>query len=78
MKIINITHTDLDGIGCSIVLKSLFPNSELEYHCCSYHDVEKTISDVLDNLTKWNPFSVLTDSILSASPDSSLNDISVM
>lgn len=50
-KIINITHTDLDGIGCPIVLQSLFPQYEVVPIYSGYHDVEKNIQKVLDDLT---------------------------
>lgn len=50
-KIINITHTDLDGVGCSVVLNALFPGFDIESHYCGYHDVELRISEVLNNLT---------------------------
>lgn len=50
MKIINITHTDLDGIGCPIVIKAAYPNAILDTHYCSYHDVEKVTAEVISNL----------------------------
>lgn len=50
MKIINITHNDLDGVGAPIVLSSLYSKVKLITHYCSYHDVEDTVGNVLNNL----------------------------
>ncbi len=48
-RIINITHNDLDGVGCPIVLASM-THKMIEPHYCGYHDVEDEIAEILDNL----------------------------
>jgi oligoribonuclease NrnB/cAMP/cGMP phosphodiesterase (DHH superfamily) len=50
MKIINVTHHDLDGIGCPIVLKVAFPREVLDVYYCSYHDVEAKVAEVIEDL----------------------------
>lgn len=48
-KIINITHTDLDGVGCPIVLACMTQKTIVPYHC-GYHDIEDVLKEILENL----------------------------
>lgn len=48
-RIINITHKDLDGVGCSIVL-AVMTQKKVEPHYCGYHDIEDELDTVLSNL----------------------------
>lgn len=52
MKIIHVSHTDLDGIGAIILSKYLVAHSsvELEYYTCGYHSVEEKIASILDRM----------------------------
>lgn len=49
-KVINITHNDLDGIGCPIVIKFFYNSKSVEPIYCGYHDVEAAIAKVLDRI----------------------------
>lgn len=40
-KILSISHNDLDGVGCQILLGAVFPN--ITYINCSYFDIDKEL-----------------------------------
>ncbi len=40
-KILNVTHNDLDGTGCSILLGGVFKN--IDYLVCSYFSIDKEL-----------------------------------
>lgn len=48
-RIINITHNDLDGVGCPIVLATM-TGQKIEPHYCGYHDIEEELEKVLSNI----------------------------
>lgn len=48
-KIINITHNDLDGVGCSIVLATML-HCNIESYYCGYHDIEDVLREVFAKL----------------------------
>jgi oligoribonuclease NrnB/cAMP/cGMP phosphodiesterase (DHH superfamily) len=48
-RIINITHTDLDGVGCPIVL-AIMTDMKIEPHYCGYHDIEDELEKVLSSI----------------------------
>lgn len=48
-KIVNITHTDLDGVGCSVVLRALTEHP-VESHFCGYYEIEDCLRSLLNNL----------------------------
>jgi uncharacterized protein len=49
-KVINITHNDLDGIGCPIVIKFFYNSESVEPIYCGYHNVESAVAEVLDRI----------------------------
>jgi hypothetical protein len=40
-RILSISHNDLDGAGCGILLGAIFPN--ITYVNCSYYDIDKEL-----------------------------------
>lgn len=48
-KIINVTHNDLDGVGCPITL-ALLTGKYVEAYYCGYHDVESRLEYLLEHL----------------------------
>jgi len=47
MKVIHLTHTDLDGAGCAVLSRLLWSGEDLETHFCTYGNVKVKIEDVL-------------------------------
>jgi len=47
-KIKLITHTDLDGVGCYIVLKKVYKNDEIECNFLNYNDTQKFFNEFND------------------------------
>lgn len=45
MKVKLFTHTDLDGIGCSIVAQHVYEDIDVEY--CDYHNVNEMVGEYL-------------------------------
>lgn len=43
MKIKMFTHTDLDGVGCAILLKRVYPDAEFDL--CNYHEINDKVCD---------------------------------
>ncbi len=65
-KILNLTHKDLDGCGCSIVLGNTFPRNNIKFWYTNYNQ----INSVLENLNYDNyDFIILTDISPSNRPD---------
>lgn len=48
-KIMLFTHTDLDGIGCSIVAKHFFSPFEVTTEYCNYNDIENKVQNFIIN-----------------------------
>ena len=40
-RILSVSHNDLDGVGCQILLGSVFRN--IEYRNCSYYNIDKEL-----------------------------------
>lgn len=47
MKVKLFTHTDLDGVGCSIVAQHCFDDIDVEY--CNYDDINEIVGNYLSN-----------------------------
>lgn len=45
MRVKLFTHTDLDGVGCAILAKCTFDNSDIVF--CDYSDIDSAVSDFL-------------------------------
>lgn len=43
-KILNITHNDLDGVGCAILLSYVFKN--INVISCSYYNIDATLNSI--------------------------------
>lgn len=57
-RILNITHKDLDGIGCSIVLGNSFDKNKIEYRSVKYNEIDQVLrATTFDNYD----FVILTD-----------------
>ena len=41
MKIKMFTHTDLDGIGCSVLLQNVYRNHEVDVEYCGFIKILK-------------------------------------
>lgn len=41
LKIKLFTHTDLDGVGCAVIGKTVFNNIDIEY--CDYHNIDEKV-----------------------------------
>ena len=50
MRIILITHTDLDGASCILAFKELYKDypGQLEYYCCNPDKSDKTFEKVIN------------------------------
>ena len=48
MDVKMITHTDMDGIGCAIVMRCVEPATEVFF--CNYNDLSKTSNHVLNRI----------------------------
>lgn len=46
MRNIMVTHNDLDGAGCAILFKTVFPGGD--YYCVGYEKIDETICRLLD------------------------------
>ena len=49
MKIKLFTHSDLDGIGCAILMKYLYKDNELDIEYCDYGNVNDKIKNFLNS-----------------------------
>lgn len=49
MRVIQFTHTDLDGVACAIVAKQYYGRS-LKTYFCNYQEVDETVRTVLGEL----------------------------
>lgn len=49
MKVIQFTHTDLDGVACAIVARQYFGRS-IKTYFCNYNEVDETMRTVLNEL----------------------------
>jgi len=54
-KILHITHNDLDGAGCGIIIKKIYPDASINY--LDYKDVDDFI---LRNYSNYNRL-IITD-----------------
>ena len=48
MKIKLFTHTDLDGIGCAILMKNVYRNDKIDIEYCDYGNVNDKIGSFLN------------------------------
>lgn len=60
-KIINITHTDLDGVGCTAVCQYFASkyNYELEYFNCGYGTVNDRVREVIERVENKEDISMI-------------------
>ena len=65
-QIVNVSHYDLDGVGCQVLIKHLFDNglNQIEFKQCGYGKINNMIRNATSDLSKWL---VVTD----ISPDES-------
>lgn len=42
------THTDLDGVGCSILLKNVYRDSEINVEYCDYNNINEKVEEFLN------------------------------
>ena len=47
MRIKLFTHTDLDGIGCAILMKNVYKNNEVDIEYCDYGNVNDKVEEFL-------------------------------
>lgn len=59
-KILNISHKDLDGVGCSIVLGNVFSKENINYMYSTYSDIENILNRTLKIQNKYD-YIILTD-----------------
>lgn len=52
LKVKLFTHTDLDGVGCAVLMLYVVKDVDVTY--CNYHDIDKTISDFIDSKADEN------------------------
>jgi oligoribonuclease NrnB/cAMP/cGMP phosphodiesterase (DHH superfamily) len=43
MKILSISHYDMDGFGCQLCINEKFKNHDITFDNCSYGKIEETI-----------------------------------
>lgn len=57
------THTDLDGVGCSILLKHFYrDHKNLDISYCNYNDINEIVLDFLDTVDNINEYQIfITD-----------------
>lgn len=70
MKIKLFTHTDLDGVGCAILLKKIYskPRIDLDIEYCGYDNIDVRVESILnDNSYKDYSFIFITDISVSKS-----------
>ena len=48
MKIKMFTHTDLDGVGCSILLKNVYRDSDINVEYCDYNNINEKVEEFLN------------------------------
>ncbi|MGL6185645.1 MAG: DHH family phosphoesterase [Clostridium chrysemydis] len=49
MKILNITHTDLDGIGCQLILELEFGRENIKVERCNYNNVNEAFLKYIES-----------------------------
>lgn len=59
-RILNISHKDLDGVGCSIVLGNVFPKENIKYIYSTYSDIQQILEKVYNVKDKYD-YIILTD-----------------
>ncbi|MGL5751182.1 MAG: DHHA1 domain-containing protein [Paraclostridium sp.] len=47
MKIFNITHYDLDGLGCNLLLRHHYGNKDVDVAYCGYDNANETLNKLL-------------------------------
>lgn len=55
-KIKLFTHTDLDGIGCSILFKKVYGSENVDVEYCDYNNVNLKIQNFLEDLNNLQKF----------------------
>jgi len=74
-KVLSISHNDLDGVGCSILLSAVF--SDIEYMVCSYYNINEELLKIDHNDYDWifiTDISPTIDELLDRLPNSILLD----
>jgi len=69
MRIVNISHFDLDGVTCSMFLRKAF--GDIETYMIGYEDIEKTMEKITD---KANVHLIVTDINLAGRNTGGLKD----
>lgn len=62
-KIKLFTHTDLDGVGCHITFKAMFPYAKIDTDFCDYNNINDRVSEFItreDDISKYD-FVYITD-----------------
>ena len=54
MRIKLFTHTDLDGVGCAILMKNVYRNGEIDIEYCDYGNVNDKIEKFLNSNEDFN------------------------
>jgi oligoribonuclease NrnB/cAMP/cGMP phosphodiesterase (DHH superfamily) len=47
--IANLSHYDLDGVVCHILLRNLFPKLDVRYYTCGYDKLQEKITKLIDD-----------------------------
>ena len=50
MKIKLFTHSDLDGVGCAILMKNVYRNDKIDIEYCDYGNVNDKIKEFLNSV----------------------------
>lgn len=50
------THTDLDGIGCAVLMKIAFPDINVEIEYCNYDEINQKVKEFMDNDSGYDCF----------------------
>ena len=48
-KIVLVTHNDLDGVGCQILLKRIFPDYDIKVFNCNYDKVDSIVKKLIQS-----------------------------
>ena len=56
--IVNLSHIDLDGVGCQVIINKNFKKERVEYFNCNYNELESKL-DTIESVLKRNKVDVL-------------------
>lgn len=74
LRVVNLTHTDLDGVGCSILLRVTFGNKNVKTILCNYNNVDERVLKVVDEHNSYDLI-VISDISVSKEVATELNKI---